>query len=188
MKKPSKKDKILQSAQTLFAEYGYAGTSMSNIAKKADVPSSLIFHHFKNKQSLWTAVKMNIVSQAHKKTPTLPSTKLHLKIFLKKLIEQNIEFFKQNSDIIRLINWQRLEQNQQTNVKSSDEAQKWQKAIEHYQKNGQIKKELQPTFVVAFIAGIVNTIALDIKVLIPKKIDQELYINFCIERMISALC
>ncbi|SKB67272.1 transcriptional regulator, TetR family [Sphingobacterium nematocida] len=48
----SRKEKILQTALTLFAENGYAATSTKEIAAIAGVSEALIFKHFGNKDSL----------------------------------------------------------------------------------------------------------------------------------------
>ena len=47
---------ILNAARDLFVKKGFAGTSISEIAKQAKVNQSLIYHHYANKESLWTAV------------------------------------------------------------------------------------------------------------------------------------
>ena len=51
-----KKDNILQVALELFANQGYANTSTSKIAKKAEVSEGLIFRHFNNKEGLLDAI------------------------------------------------------------------------------------------------------------------------------------
>jgi AcrR family transcriptional regulator len=49
----SKRDEILAAAQELFAEYGYAGTTMRMIAEKAGVAFGLVSHYFGNKENLF---------------------------------------------------------------------------------------------------------------------------------------
>ncbi|NCD25718.1 MAG: TetR/AcrR family transcriptional regulator [Deltaproteobacteria bacterium] len=49
----SKRDEILTAAQELFAEYGYAGTTMRMIAEKAGVAFGLVAHYFGNKENLF---------------------------------------------------------------------------------------------------------------------------------------
>lgn len=46
------KNKILSIAETLFAEKGYDGTSMQEVADTASVNKALIYYHFKNKQDI----------------------------------------------------------------------------------------------------------------------------------------
>lgn len=49
----SKRDEILVAAQALFAEYGYAGTTMRMIAERAGVAFGLVSHYFGNKEQLF---------------------------------------------------------------------------------------------------------------------------------------
>lgn len=51
----SGKDRILQSAATLFAESGYAAISMQTIADHAGVTKATLYHHFVDKDDLFTA-------------------------------------------------------------------------------------------------------------------------------------
>ncbi|MFD2598157.1 TetR/AcrR family transcriptional regulator [Sphingobacterium corticis] len=48
----SRKDKIIQTATSLFAENGFADTSTKEISIKAGVSEALIFKHFGNKDRL----------------------------------------------------------------------------------------------------------------------------------------
>ena len=49
--------KILKTAASLFVKNGFDGVSMSQIAKKASINQSLIYHYFKSKEDLWKSVK-----------------------------------------------------------------------------------------------------------------------------------
>lgn len=46
------RNKILSTAEKLFAQKGYDGTSVQDIAKAAAVNKALIYYHFKNKQDI----------------------------------------------------------------------------------------------------------------------------------------
>ncbi len=47
-----RKKEIVKAAQEVFSEYGLADAKMSDIAKKASVVDSIIYHYFKNKEDL----------------------------------------------------------------------------------------------------------------------------------------
>lgn len=47
------REKILESATRLFSTQGYANTSLSQVAKEAQVSKALIFWHFDNKETLF---------------------------------------------------------------------------------------------------------------------------------------
>jgi TetR/AcrR family transcriptional regulator len=47
------RSKILETATRLFSAQGYANTSLSQVAKEAQVSKALIFWHFENKETLF---------------------------------------------------------------------------------------------------------------------------------------
>ncbi|HKA31048.1 MAG TPA: TetR family transcriptional regulator, partial [Candidatus Binatia bacterium] len=55
------REKIITTAVRLFSAQGYANTSLSQVAKEADVSKALIFWHFDNKETLFrTAVQRTL--------------------------------------------------------------------------------------------------------------------------------
>ena len=50
------RERVLQAAQALFAERGYRGTSLRDIAKRIGVKAPSLLHHFPSKQQLYLAV------------------------------------------------------------------------------------------------------------------------------------
>ena len=51
-----RRDEILDSATRLFAERGYEGTSMADLAEKVGLRKASLFHHFASKDVLYGAV------------------------------------------------------------------------------------------------------------------------------------
>ncbi|MFN8545431.1 MAG: TetR/AcrR family transcriptional regulator [Candidatus Binatia bacterium] len=47
------REKILETAMRLFSTQGYSNTSLSQVAKEAEVSKALIFWHFENKETLF---------------------------------------------------------------------------------------------------------------------------------------
>jgi len=56
MSRPSSADKILDIASQLFAEHGYAGTIMDDVAERAGVNKATIYYHFQDKGHLYEEV------------------------------------------------------------------------------------------------------------------------------------
>ncbi len=180
MENPTK-IKILNAAKKLFIEHGFAGTSVGKIAKLAQVNHSLVFHHFTNKEKLWIDVKLDIVENAKTSQQIIPSTDLPYDKFLSTLIENCIDFYQNSPELIRLLNWQRLESsdNPGIGIAQSDRMQPWIDAIKHYQEMGDINKKLKPEFVVSFILAVVSSAALDPNVYIHQEADRDAYVQFC---------
>lgn len=53
---PSTRSKILETAESLFARFGFAGVGMRAVADSIGVSKSALFHHFPTKRALWAAV------------------------------------------------------------------------------------------------------------------------------------
>ena len=59
------KKAILDAAERVFFEKGFAQVSTSEIAEEAGVTKSLIHHHFGSKEALWAQVKMRRFKAYH---------------------------------------------------------------------------------------------------------------------------
>lgn len=178
----STKAKILSAAKNVFIEQGFAGASMGKIAKLAGVNHSLIFHHFANKENLWLAVKLDIVNSAQEDLRNIPDTNLAFKDFLRAMITKNILFYKNHPELIRLLNWQRLESQKHHNIgiTSSERMNNWIKAIKHYQAKKEVSPQHKPEFIVIFLFSVISSAALDPNIFIQDEADKNNYIEFCI--------
>jgi len=52
----STREKILETAESLYARFGFAGVGMRAVAESVGVSKSALFHHFPSKRELWAAV------------------------------------------------------------------------------------------------------------------------------------
>jgi len=60
--KPISREKLLSIARSVFAEKGYAGASLSELAKRTGLRKASLFHHFKSKEELYREVVGEVVS------------------------------------------------------------------------------------------------------------------------------
>src|SRR5262245_31398374 len=49
-------ERILDAAEQLFAEFGYHGVTLKDVAKRVGVSSTLLHYHFSGKESIYEAV------------------------------------------------------------------------------------------------------------------------------------
>lgn len=100
------KDDILDAALTTFLEKGYAGASISQIAKMAQVNQSLIYHHFESKEDLWNCVKKYCVDEAIKSDHLIRHDTLEN--FVHDLVDARFSVYMKDS-MRMLVHWQALE-------------------------------------------------------------------------------
>lgn len=61
----NRRDTILDEATRLFAERGYDGASMADLAERVGLRKASLFHHFASKDVLYTAVLDRLLTQVH---------------------------------------------------------------------------------------------------------------------------
>ena len=98
-----RREDILQASLHLFAEKGFHGTSMRDIARSADITEGLIYHYFENKRDLFRAI-----IDEHSFLPllrTLPELAEHLDLrgLLVVLARGFFDVLRQNTELTRLL-------------------------------------------------------------------------------------
>ncbi|MFD1412371.1 TetR/AcrR family transcriptional regulator [Oceanobacillus jeddahense] len=100
---------ILEAATDLFAEKGYAGTSTSEIANKAEVAEGTIFKHFKSKKGLLLAVvspmMVKWLAPMIKKdlNKVLDQEFEYIQDFIRAMIENRKEFIQKNLPMLKIL-------------------------------------------------------------------------------------
>jgi AcrR family transcriptional regulator len=92
------KDKIIEESRQLFAEKGYEGTSMSDVAEAVGIKKASLYYFFKNKEILFVAVLDQIWSklcedmvEMCKKREEYGSDRAHFAAILKRLIDNSMQ-------------------------------------------------------------------------------------------------
>ena len=99
----------LAAAQHLFAEKGFAGTSMREIAFLSGVSQPLIHYHFGSKDALYTAVKERLMKEGLRSVlPTLAGSP-DSDINPSEMIRAAFNYISGNDDFMRLVAWSHLE-------------------------------------------------------------------------------
>lgn len=96
------RETILRAAFEKFAEAGYEGASIAEIAKAAGVPKSLVQYHYGTKEELWEACL------ADKAVPVLAAVDRFLNSDSGdpgELIAARFRFLRDNPDMRRLLFW-----------------------------------------------------------------------------------
>ena len=153
-----KKQQILLAAETCFLEKGFAGTPISTIAAKANVPKALIYHYFKNKEELWKEVKLHIAIQASQTEVFSVPPQDNLKDFLTHVVQSRIELYTNCPEISKMIHWQALEENENKSelglscFRDSKIMVAWLDAIQSLQEKGLMRLNVDPVLTIIMIA------------------------------------
>ncbi|GGP09076.1 TetR/AcrR family transcriptional regulator [Oceanobacillus neutriphilus] len=100
---------ILEAATDLFAEKGYAGTSTSEIANKAEVAEGTIFKHFKSKKGLLLAIvspmMVKLVAPMIKNdlNKVLDQEYEYIQDFIRAMIENRKEYIQNNLPMLKIL-------------------------------------------------------------------------------------
>ncbi|MBE2225476.1 MAG: TetR/AcrR family transcriptional regulator [Anaerolineae bacterium] len=137
--------KILESAQSLFIERGFAGTSMSAIAKDSGVTQSMIHHYFGSKEELWQAVKKEAYDEylAHQQQ-LIDLDNDDIDTFIEDSLRSRFTFFMENPRTARLLSWLQIMEDP-TGMETGQEIGRQLLAkIRQAQADGQIRNDLEP--------------------------------------------
>lgn len=113
---PDARGRILSAATKIFAEKSFAGSRIDDIAKTANVPKSLIYYHFKNKDDM-LEVLINDFMTEFKQLLQIAKNDTHKdksKTMKYKLEKHYSEFIKKNVDLIRIMLIESLKKDTET--------------------------------------------------------------------------
>ena len=174
------REKIIKTATKLFAKRGFSATPTQTIAKLAKVNETLIFHHFGSKAELWKKVKEQVV-QSIEVIPLDPKPK-SLHIFLESIVHQRLTVYRQKPELVRLLQWQRLESSQEELVAGNILAPThWLPAIKHLQTIGEIKANVPPDIILIWLLVSVNAVIFDNIPFFKEENNKKKYIDFLLD-------
>ena len=154
----SSRSTILECAERLFLERGYAGTSMSEIAKASGVAKSLIHHHFGTKEALWIAVKRACFEAYHAKQKELlavePLTLENAKVSMR----MYFEFLAEHPQVLRLMWWMLLGgDDDRSNALVAELGDLGVAQIKGMQERGALRRDLRPESILAGFLGLIHS-------------------------------
>lgn len=151
------RQQVLDAAEQLFAERGFAGTSMRELAKASGVSQALIHHHFGRKRDLYNAVKERLVqrflqmlgSEPAQDQPHPGASELW------QWVTRLFEFFRQHPRLVRLLSWERLEGSTRLWPAEQKLLEALQALGNELERRGALRAGMDPLMLVAILEGLV---------------------------------
>jgi len=97
------RDRVLAVALTLFADRGYRGTSLRDIAKRIGIKAPSLLHHFPSKQQLYLAVLDRVFNSMEDSAHMIMASPGGPQEQIRKAITDSIDFIARDADAMRLL-------------------------------------------------------------------------------------
>jgi TetR/AcrR family transcriptional regulator len=173
----SSRTSILEAASRLFLERGYAGTSMSEVAKASGVTKSLIHHHFGTKDALWQAVKRACFETYHAKQKellaepmTLETARASMRIYF--------EFLAETPQVLRLMWWMLLGgDSDRSNELVAELGDLGVAQIRRLQDQGLMRSDLRPESVLSGFLGLIHAAFTEDWLLVDRGVSMDTYVD-----------
>ena len=102
------RDRVLQVAQVLFAERGYRGTSLRDIAKRIGIKAPSLLHHFPSKQLLYLAVLDKMFESLEDAANAIAWGRESRQERMRQAVGNAIDFIAMHPDFVRIM-WKEME-------------------------------------------------------------------------------
>ena len=99
------RDRILKAAEQVFAEKGYTGARVAEIAKRSGMDKRLIFYYFSNKQGLYSHILEDFFQRAEPVFDEFLRRRKDMsqKLDLARFLENTTEFIQVNRNPVRIL-------------------------------------------------------------------------------------
>ncbi len=153
-----KQIQILEVAETLFAEKGFDGTSIRNIAKEAKINIAMVSYYFGSKERLLESLIVYRTSDLKKQLDNLLLEDIEPIDKINKLIELYINRINTNRGIYRIIHFEFTSKKREQNLHAFSELKKGnlkslEAIIEEGQKKGVFRKDIIIPLITPTILG-----------------------------------
>jgi len=148
------RETVLVAAERLFAEQGFANTSLRDISAASGVSHPLIHHHFGSKEGLYQAVKRRLVESYAERFPHAARA-VNRPLNLGSELRRLMAYIGDNPLLLRLCAWTRLEGDRQVWPGEPDIFETIRRRIEVSQRRKLIREDLDPSYLTIMLLGVV---------------------------------
>jgi TetR/AcrR family transcriptional regulator len=151
-----RREHILEKAQMVFAERGFHGTSMRDLATECGTSQALLHHHFGTKEALHAKAKGRVIylyAQAQEPNLEADLSDAH---FVLEVVRTYFSFFLARPYLVRLSTWSVLEQGDPSWGQGGLLTGRIVERIKIAQKNGVIRPDVHPLHLFNMVGGIIS--------------------------------
>ena len=145
---------VLDAAERLFAEEGFAATSMRDISTASGISHPLIHHHFGSKEGLYSAVKRRLVEGYARRFPRAARAS-NRPVSVRAEMRRIMTFLGNSPMLLRLCLRTRLDRDKQVWPGEPDMLDTLRRRIAVSQERGLIRDDLDPTHLSLMMLGLV---------------------------------
>jgi AcrR family transcriptional regulator len=152
-------DQILTVATRLFAERGFDGTSLQDIAAAVGLRKPSLLYHFPSKDDLRRAVLESLLSRWHDVLPRLLMAATSGEDQFAALIDESIGFFSADPDRARLLLREGLDRPAEFRQLLSTHVRPWVTVVADYVRKGIARGHIHPSVdAEAYVVAVINLI------------------------------
>ena len=154
------RDAICNAAMNVFAEKGFDGAKIQEIAERAGVTKSLIHHHVGNKDALWKEVKATMFAQYFEAQRAIILSRDADLDVMRNSIQAYFQFFMENPKVIRLLVWMLMEERENPDAEIDDPSDGLTEfgvnRLVNAQKAGTIRDDIHPFYMLTAFFSLVE--------------------------------
>src|SRR3954469_25224353 len=145
---------VIDAAERLFSDRGFAATSMRDISAASGVSHPLIHHHFGSKEALYAAVKRRMVEGYARRFPAAARAS-NRPLSVRAEMRRLMTYLSENPVMLRLCGWTRLEGDVQVWPGEPDLLDSLRRRVEAAQRRGRIRDDLDAAALSLMIFGLI---------------------------------
>ncbi|MBN2245580.1 MAG: TetR/AcrR family transcriptional regulator [Candidatus Aminicenantes bacterium] len=147
------RQRVLESAQELFASRGFKGTSLSDITDRCGISDGLILHHFKSKHNLYRQVQDRLAKQYSQLLEDARDMSSTPEQAIQETLLAAFNFWKQDSSYERISLWAYLEGQNEFVEKETALTAGLARGIKQMQDKGLIDNHYSPLVLLTMVIG-----------------------------------
>ena len=145
---------VLDAAEKLFADRGFDGVSMRDLARRSGVSQPLILHHFGTKARLYAAVKQHAMRRFESIWPESDPGKSSPET-LRQAIRNALDRIARDRNVLRLTSWSRLEDDEDLWPGEERLMRELSRNFAAGQKAGWLRRDLDPLLLTIMIEALI---------------------------------